>query len=392
MQPQGDMPRLRHLPMRQAAIPFRSLCCSSDLFRIALIASLPMLNSAQVPTQASVPKSSEFHLLEATIDDIHAAMKSGRLTCRSLVGSYIRRIEAYNRSGPGLNAIQNVNTAALREADRLDAAFRTSGLSGLLHCIPVVIKDQIDTHDLPTTYGSILFRDFVPPRDATVVSKIRKAGAIVIAKSTMGEFAAGYLGSGFGVVRNAYDPARYASGSSGGTGTAVAANLATVGIGEDTGGSIRGPAAVNNLVGLRPTTPLISRYGALPSRPTMDTLGPITRTVRDTAILLDVLAGYDSHDLITAYAVGHIPPSFKDAVVSGNLNGTRLGVIREPMDPRTDPSSEEYKKFRYRDRPSDPRPGLTWGGDRRSCEHPRSERTCQESLRRKRFRDRARYG
>lgn len=273
-------------------------------------------------------------------------MKSGGLTCHSLVDSYIRRIEAYNHGGPGLNAIQNVNAAALRDADRLDAAFHLNGLSGPLHCIPVVIKDQIDTRDLSTTYGSILFKDFIPQRDATIVAKMRNAGAIVIAKTTMGEFAAGYLGSGFGVVRNAYDPERYASGSSGGTGAAIAANLAAIGIGEDTGGSIRGPAAVNNLVGLRPTTPLVSRYGVLPSRPSMDTLGPISRTVRDTAILLDVIAGYDAHDPMTAYAVGHIPLSYKDALIKGGLSATRLGVIREPMDPKADPSSEEYKRFR----------------------------------------------
>src|SRR5215831_6233875 len=139
----------------------------------------------------------------------------------------------------------------------------------------------------------------------------------------MGEFASGYVGSAFGVVRNAYDPTRSASGSSGGTGSGIAANFATVGIGEDTGGSIRGPAAVNNLVGLRPTTPLVSRYGMLPARPTMDTLGPITRTVRDAAILLDVLAGYDSQDPMTGYAVGHIPRSYTGTLVPGGLKGIR---------------------------------------------------------------------
>jgi Asp-tRNA(Asn)/Glu-tRNA(Gln) amidotransferase A subunit family amidase len=215
-----------------------------------------------------------------------------------------------------------------------------------MHCIPVVVKDQVDTSDMPTTYGSILFKEFVPLRDATVVSKLKTVGAVILAKTTMGEFAAGFLGSGFGIVRNAYDPRRYASGSSGGTGSAIAANFATVGIGEDTGGSIRGPAAVNGLVGLRPSVPLVSRFGLLPARPTTDTIGPITRTVRDAAILLDVLAGYDARDPMTAYAVGHIPSSYKDSLSTDGLKQVRLGVIRAPMDSKVVPSSDEYKRFR----------------------------------------------
>jgi amidase len=334
---------VRDISLGVVALRFR---LSWRCLNLLLCLVLPALVPAQMSRQVRAQNSPGFHLAEATIDDIHAAMGSSQLTCRALVESYLRRIEAYNRNGPNLNAIQNINKGALQEADRLDTAFRTNGLSGPLHCIPIVVKDQIDTRDMPTTYGSILFKDFVPNSDATIVSRMKAAGAIIIAKSTMGEFASGYLGSGFGVVRNAYDPERYASGSSGGTGSAVAANLAAVGIGADTGGSIRGPAAVNNLVGLRPTTPLVSRFGALPSRPTIDTLGPLTRTVRDSAILLDVLAGYDSHDLMTAYAVGHIPNSYKDTLVKGGLKRTRLGVIREPMDPKADPSSDDHKGFR----------------------------------------------
>ena len=138
----------------------------------------------------------------------------------------------------------------------------------------MLIKDQVETSDLPTTYGSVLFKDFVPERDATIVTRLKDAGAVIVAKATMGEFASGYLGSAFGIVHNAYDQTRIASGSSGGTGAGVAANFATVGIGEDTGGSVRGPAAANNLVGLRPTTQLVSRHGMMPARPSTDTLGP----------------------------------------------------------------------------------------------------------------------
>ena len=159
-------------------------------------------------------------------------------------------------------------------------------------------------------YGSVIFKDFVSERDATVVDRLRKAGAVIVGKSTMGEFASGYVGSAFGVVRNAYDPTRIASGSSGGTGAGVAANFATVGIGEDTGGSIRGPAAVHSLVGLRPTLPLVSRFGMMPARPTTDTLGPIARSVKDAALVLDAIAGYDANDPVTAAAVGQVPETY----------------------------------------------------------------------------------
>ena len=209
-----------------------------------------------------------------------------------------------------MNAVQTINPRALQDAERLDTAFAASGPVGPLHCIPLLVKDQVETSDMPTTYGSAVFKDFIPQRDATIVTRLRRAGAVIVAKTTMGEFASGYLGSAFGAVRNAYDPTRSASGSSGGTGAGVAANFATAGIGEDTGGSIRGPAAVNNLVGLRPTLPLVSRFGMMPARPTTDTLGPIARSVKDAAIVLDAIAGYDADDPVTAYAVGQVPTTY----------------------------------------------------------------------------------
>jgi amidase len=242
--------------------------------------------------------------------------------------------------------VQTINSHALDEADRLDAAFRASGPVGALHCIPVLVKDQVETNDMPTTYGSVLFKDFVPERDATIVSRLKKAGAVIIGKSTMGEYASGYVSSLSGSIRNAYDPKRHASGSSGGTGAGVSANFSTIGIAEDTGGSTRGPAAFGSLVGLRPTVPLVSRHGMLPSRPTTDTLGPVTRTVKDTAIVLDVIAGYDPQDPITAYAIGHIPSSYTSFLASDGLKGARIGVIRQPMDPKAEPSSVDYQKVR----------------------------------------------
>lgn len=297
--------------------------------------------------EAQAPAPGAFRLMEATIDDIHAAFRAKALTCRALVDGYLRRIEAYDRSGPRLNAVQTVNPRARQEADRLDAAFRAAGPVGPLHCIPVLVKDQVETTDMPTTYGSILFKEFVPQRDATVVAKLRQAGAVIIGKSTMGEYAAGYLSTAAGGgIRNAYDPKRNASGSSGGSGSGVAANFSTVAIAEDTGGSTRGPAAVNSLVGLRPTVPLVSRHGMMPARPSTDTLGPIARTVRDAALLLDVIAGYDPEDPITAQAVGQIPKTYTAFLTPDGLKGARLGVIRQPVDPKADPASEDYRKVK----------------------------------------------
>lgn len=295
-------------------------------------------------TAAQAP--SAFHLLEATIADVRAAIASEQTTCRGLVDLYVKRMKAYDNSGPALNAVQTINPSALAEADRLDAAFRTAGPVGPLHCIPVLLKDEVETADMPTTFGSVLFKDFVTHRDATIVKKLKQAGAIIIAKTNMGEFAANFAGSAFGVIRNPYDPRRHASGSSGGTGAGIAANYATVGIGEDTGGSIRGPASVANLVGLRPSVPLVSRFGMMLSRPTTDTLGPIARSVTDAAIMLDAIAGYDPNDAMTAYSYGQVPATYTAYLDANGLKGARLGIIREAMSPLTDTSSEDYKKVR----------------------------------------------
>ncbi len=273
-------------------------------------------------------------------------MERGAITCRQVVQGYIDRIEAFDQTGPRLNAVQHLNERALEEADALDAALRADGMVGPLHCIPVLLKDQVETADMPTTYGSALFADFVPSRDATIVARMRDAGAIILAKTNMGEFASRYVGSAFGVIRNAYDPTRNPSGSSGGTATGIAASFGIVGIGEDTGGSVRGPAAVHNLVGLRPTLQLVSRHGMMPANPTQDTMGPITRTVTDAAILLDVIAGYDPEDRITAYSVGRIPETYTASLDAGRLRGARIGVVRESMDSSADPSSDDYQKVR----------------------------------------------
>jgi Asp-tRNA(Asn)/Glu-tRNA(Gln) amidotransferase A subunit family amidase len=287
-----------------------------------------------------------FHLQEATIDQIRGAFMAGRVTCRDLIGHYLKRIDAYDHAGPALNALQTVNRRALDEADRLDTAFRASGPVGPLHCIPVLVKDQVETSDMPTTYGSVLFKQFTPQRDATVVKRLKASGAIVIGKTNMGEFAAGYLGSAFGMVRNPYDPARSPAGSSSGSGVGVAANFAVLAVAEDTGGSIRGPAAHGNAVGLRPTVPLVSRFGMMPATPTQDTLGPIARTVRDAALMLDAIAGYDPNDPVTAYAEGHVPRTYTEFLNRDGLKGARLGVLRFPLDPKVDQQSSDYKNVR----------------------------------------------
>ena len=302
---------------------------------VALLLALP----GALPAQT-------FELAEATIAGAHSAMEAGSITCRSLVQGYLDRIEAYDQAGPRLNAIQHINSRALEEADSLDAALRSDGMVGPLHCVPVLLKDQVETSDMPTTYGSALFQGFIPSRDATIVTSMKNAGAIILAKTNMGEFASRYVGSAFGVIRNAYAPDRNPSGSSGGTAAGIAASFGMVGIGEDTGGSVRGPAAVHNLVGLRPTLQLVSRHGMMPANPSQDTMGPITRTVTDAAVLLDAIAGYDPEDPITAYSVGRVPETYTASLETDRLRGARIGVVREPMDSRADPSSDDYRKVK----------------------------------------------
>jgi amidase len=299
---------------------------------------------AIAPPAVSQPAS--FDVVEATIDSIHAAMRAGRLSCARLVQAYLDRIAAYDQAGPKLNAVQNVNPHALKQAADLDGKFRASGEMAPLHCVPVLLKDQIETDFMPTTYGSAMFKTFVPKRNATVVERLQRAGAIILAKTNMGEFAAGGSGSAFGDCRNAYDPAYFASGSSCGTGIGVAASFGAVGIGEDTGGSVRGPASHGSLVGLRPTTPLVSRFGMMPASPTRDTIGPIARSVRDAALVLDVIAGYDPNDPVTAASYGRTPESYTAFLQPNGLRGMRLGVIRQPMDKDTDTNAADYKEVR----------------------------------------------
>ncbi len=257
---------------------------------------------------------------EASIADLQKALTEGRATSRELVQAYLNRIAAFDQQGPRLNAIITLNPNALAEADALDRERKARGPRGALHGIPIIVKDNYSTRDMPTTAGTLALAGFTPNADAFQVKKLREAGAILIAKSNLHELASGIttVGSAFGQTRNPYDPTRHPGGSSGGTGTAVAASLAAAGMGSDTCGSIRIPAAVNNLAGLRPTKGLSSIAGIVPLSTTQDTGGPLARTVSDLAIVLDATVGDDPKLNFTA------------ALQPGALKGAKIGIL-EPL-------------------------------------------------------------
>ena len=286
-----------------------------------------------------------FTLQEATIGDVHGAYAAGGLTARQLTQTYLDRIEAYDRNGPGINSVITVNPTAMEEADRLDAAFERSGPVGPLHGIPVLLKDQADLKGTPTTLGSVLFEDYYPDRDCRVVEKLKQAGAIVLAKTTLGELGGGDThGSLFGSTRNPYDLRRTVGGSSGGSGAAVSANLGTLGVGQEGLASIRRPSTWNCIAGMRPTAGLVSRSGVYSGWPQeAGSLGPMARTVRDMAVLLDVMVGYDPEDPLTARGVGHAPRSYTDFLDADALRGARIGVLREPMGYDVEPGSDDFR-------------------------------------------------
>ncbi len=287
-----------------------------------------------------------FQIMETTIDDIHAAFESGKLTARQLVQGYLDRIAAYDKRGPNINSIITLNDHALEDADRLDAAYRASGLIGPLHGIPILVKDEIDTAGMPTTLGTQVFKDYRQPRDAFPIDKLRKAGAIILGKTTLSEYAAGdTYGSMFGITRNPYDLERTVGGSSGGSGAAVAANFSTVAIGEETFASIRRPAGWNAVASLRPTPGLVSRSGMWDGYPSPTAqMGPMARTVKDLALLLDGMVGYDPEDPVTALGVGVFDGSYTRFLDKDGLKGARVGILRESIGVQSEPESEDFKK------------------------------------------------
>jgi Asp-tRNA(Asn)/Glu-tRNA(Gln) amidotransferase A subunit family amidase len=288
-----------------------------------------------------------FELMEATIADVQEAYKTKQLTAHQLVQMYLDRVAAYDQQGPKLNLVISLNPTAMADADKLDAAYAKSGPVGPLHGVPVFLKDQFDAAGMPSTLGSVLLKDYKPTRDAFVTEKLRKAGAIILGKNTLGELGGGdSYGSLFGESHNPYAPDRTVGGSSGGTGAALAANFSTIGVGEEGSSSIRRPSAWNSVVGMRPSLGLVSRGGMWDGWPSIfGSLGPMARTVTDAAKILDVIAGYDPEDPATAYGVGHLPPGgYVKALDKNALKGARIGVIHQVLSSNSDSASADFKK------------------------------------------------
>ena len=271
------------------------------------------------------------HLEEATIADLQSAYRSGASTATQVVRTYLERIRAYDQKGPKLNVVIFLNPKALEEAAALDERFRSTGkFVGPLHGIPVLLKDNINTRDMPTTGGSLSLAGYTPSTDATITEKLRAAGAIILAKVNLHEFAiwGETVSSVRGQTLNPYDLTRTPGGSSGGTGAGVAANFATAGLGTDTVNSIRSPASANCLVGIRPTVGLVSRAGVIPYSFTQDAVGPLARNVTDAAKVLNVLVGYDPKDSATAAGVGHSEDDYSKFLNANGVRGKRIGVLR----------------------------------------------------------------
>ena len=281
-----------------------------------------------------------FDVTEASIEQTQAALVSGRISCREIVNQYLRRIAVYDQS-KHLNSIVTLNPDVVSDADACDrdikAAHHLSPLTG----IAVIIKDNYDTKGLQTTGGSLAMKGFLPESDATMVAKLRAAGALILAKSNMAEWAFSpyvTVSSIAGITRNPYDLARVPAGSSGGTAAAVAASLGEVGLGTDTGNSIRGPSSHDDLVGIRPTIGLTSRNGIIPLFAHNDVGGPMARSVADAARVLTVVAGYDAADPVTELAQKQTAQNYSTYLDPHGLRGARIGVFRRYIDtPTTDP-------------------------------------------------------
>jgi Asp-tRNA(Asn)/Glu-tRNA(Gln) amidotransferase A subunit family amidase len=274
--------------------------------------------SALIAPTASAAPAAPFAVEEATIAGVHAAMRDGRLTCRGLVDAYMARIAAYDKNGPAVNAIVTINPDATRIADDLDRRFAQSGLTSPLHCVPMIVKDNFETQGLQTSNGALAFQAYLPGRDATQVARTRVAGAIVLAKSNMAEWAFSPVETVSsilpGYTKNPYALDRVTAGSSGGTAAANTANFGLVGLGSDTGNSIRGPASHQNLAGIRSTMGLTSRAGVFPLNLRADIAGPMTRTVADMATVFQVIAGEDPRDPATVAAHGRTLPDARTAL------------------------------------------------------------------------------
>ena len=318
---------------QRSAAPHRMAIAGVRAFLLAVwsVALLSTTSAAQQPGGFSVE--------EASIAEIHAAMRERRLTCRALVEQYLRRIEAYDKAGPAINAIVVVNAEALTEADALDRRFAREGLTGPMHCIPLIVKDNFETLGMPTTAGSLALRGFMSRRDAFMVRRLKDAGSLVLAKSNMAEWAWSPYETVSsilpGYTRNPYALDRVTAGSSGGTAAAVAACFGAVGLGTDTGNSIRGPSAHQALVGIRSTMGLTSRSGIVPLMLGADIAGPMARTVADAAAVFQVIVGPDPDDPVTAASDGRVHVDYSASLVRDGLRGARIGVLRQAYERST---------------------------------------------------------
>ena len=301
---------------------------TSRPIRCACAVALTVAVAAPARGQASA----SFSFTEATIAEVHGAIRRRTMTCRAIVAAYLDRIDRYDKRGPAINAIVVTNPNALAIADSLDRRYAaTRTLVGPMHCIPVIVKDNFETAGLQTTAGSLALSGWVPRRDATMVKRLVDAGAIVLAKSNMAELAFSPYETVSsilpGYTRNPYAPDRVTAGSSGGTGAAVSASFGVVGLGTDTGNSIRGPSAHNALVGIRSTMGLTSRAGVVPLNLAADIAGPMARTVTDAVAVFQVVAGYDPDDPATEPSRDRPVPGYAKALQRDGLRGARLGVM-----------------------------------------------------------------
>lgn len=293
--------------------------------------------------------NNEIFLESATIKSLHEEILKGKITSRQLVQMYLDRIEEYDQKNSNLNAVILINPKALERADELDSQFKKTGFVGPLHGIPVLMKDNVNTSHMATTAGSLSLEGVIPDKDAFLVKKLINAGAIIIAKVNLHEFAVWgeTVSSILGQTLNPYDLTRSPGGSSGGTGAGIAANFGLIGIGTDTINSIRSPASACSLVGFRPTVGLVSRSGVVPYALTQDTAGPIMRTVEDTARVLDVISGWDEEDEMTAWSIGNMPKSYVDSLNKDGLLGKRIGILTSFFG--DEPVHEEVNEIMYKD-------------------------------------------
>ena len=304
-------------------------------FRISL---LLILLTAAAAGQTQPPP---FEVQEATIAQIHAAMQAKRLTCRALVDQYLQRIATYDKNGPAINAIVITNPEATKQADELDRRFAQGGLTGPLHCVPMIVKDNFETIGLQSANGSLALAGFISSKDAFQVARVKAAGAIMLAKSNMAEWAfTPYetLSSILpGYTKNPYALDRVTAGSSGGTAAAIAASFGAVGLGSDTGNSIRGPSSHQALAGIRSTMGLTSRGGVMPLNLLADIAGPMARTVADAVAVFQAIVGSDPADPVTSTASSHLPQNYAASLVADGLKGARIGVLRQAYErPTTD--------------------------------------------------------